>query len=177
MRTIALTKIWNRNKVYYRRYSVVLIMKWISIWQLVPVLFRVSRSPGRNCQFGSCWLVLWKCNLVPRLAWERGWWKWWWQPAAILNSDSVYSNHLVFIIGLVVLTTMAGYSLAPGEFSAMTCALASVGTMLCSCSANTFNQVIPYYKLTNQRSWEKFLATHPVIIQKFKIPAQIYSPF
>jgi hypothetical protein len=46
MRTIALTKIWNRNKVYYRRYSVVLIIKWISIWQLVPVLFRVSRSSG-----------------------------------------------------------------------------------------------------------------------------------
>ncbi|CAB4015371.1 protoheme IX farnesyltransferase, mitochondrial, partial [Paramuricea clavata] len=44
------------------------------------------------------------------------------------------------LTGLVVLTTMAGYSLAPGEFSAMTCALASVGTMLCSCSANTINQ-------------------------------------
>ena len=50
-------------------------------------------------------------------------------------------NHLLSILGLVVLTTMAGYSLAPGEFSAMTCALASVGTMLCSCSANTINQV------------------------------------
>jgi hypothetical protein len=50
MRTIALTKIWNRNKLYYRRYSVVLIIKWVSIWQLVPVLFRVSRSPGNyNC--------------------------------------------------------------------------------------------------------------------------------
>jgi hypothetical protein len=48
MWTIALTKIWNRNKIYYRRYSVVLIIKWISIWQLVPVLFRVSRSSG--CQ-------------------------------------------------------------------------------------------------------------------------------
>ena len=46
MRTVALTKICNRNKVYYGRYSVVSIEKWISIWQLVPVLFRVSRSPG-----------------------------------------------------------------------------------------------------------------------------------
>ena len=53
MRTIALTKIWNRNKVYYRRYSVVLIIKWISIWQLVPVLFRVSRSPGYLILFYS----------------------------------------------------------------------------------------------------------------------------
>jgi hypothetical protein len=32
--------------VYYGRYSVVSIEKWISIRQLVPVLFRVSRSPG-----------------------------------------------------------------------------------------------------------------------------------
>jgi hypothetical protein len=46
MRTIALTKISNRNEVYYGRYSVVSIEIWISIWQLVPVLFRVSRSPG-----------------------------------------------------------------------------------------------------------------------------------
>jgi hypothetical protein len=46
MRNIALTKIWNRNKVYYGRYSVVSIEKWISIRQLVPVFFRVSRSPG-----------------------------------------------------------------------------------------------------------------------------------
>ncbi|XP_028417321.1 protoheme IX farnesyltransferase, mitochondrial-like [Dendronephthya gigantea] len=44
------------------------------------------------------------------------------------------------LTGLVVLTTMAGYSLAPGEFSATTCALVSIGTMLCSCSANTINQ-------------------------------------
>jgi hypothetical protein len=50
MRTIALTKIWNRNKVYYRRYAVVLIIKWISIWQLVPVLFRVSRSSGNYAE-------------------------------------------------------------------------------------------------------------------------------
>ena len=46
MRTIALTKIWNRNNVYYGRYSVVSIEKWISIRQLVPVLFGVLRSPG-----------------------------------------------------------------------------------------------------------------------------------
>ena len=44
------------------------------------------------------------------------------------------------LTGLVVLTTMAGFSLAPGEFSAITFGLASVGTMLCSCSANTINQ-------------------------------------
>jgi hypothetical protein len=31
MRTIALTKIWNQNKVYYERYSVVSVEKWISI--------------------------------------------------------------------------------------------------------------------------------------------------
>ena len=30
MRTKALTKILNQNKVYYRRFSVVLIKKWIS---------------------------------------------------------------------------------------------------------------------------------------------------
>jgi hypothetical protein len=74
MRTIALTKIWNRNKVYYRRYSVVLIIKWISIWQLVPVLFRVSRSPGDRSkitftnQFDLSWHVEHDVNHLPQPA-------------------------------------------------------------------------------------------------------------
>lgn len=43
--------------------------------------------------------------------------------------------------GLVVLTTMAGYWIAPGSFSASTLLLVSVGTALTSCAANSINQV------------------------------------
>ena len=48
----------------------------------------------------------------------------------------------VFIPGLVVLTSMAGYALAPGPMVLSTFMLASLGTGLCSCSANSINQVL-----------------------------------
>jgi hypothetical protein len=113
MRTIALAKIWNRNKVFYGRYSggsciklltirfvvkwqltlkyafligqfshltivnfnyvfiqpapVVSIEKWISIWQLVPVLpspFRALRSPGVNLGFDNCIFFYFTTNHV-----------------------------------------------------------------------------------------------------------------
>lgn len=44
------------------------------------------------------------------------------------------------LTGLVVLTSMAGYALAPGATVLSTFLLASLGTGLCSCSANSINQ-------------------------------------
>ena len=43
--------------------------------------------------------------------------------------------------GLVLLTTMGGYALAPGAFDPLTCAGLAVGTGLCVASANAYNQV------------------------------------
>ena len=45
-RIMNLSWIWEQSKVYLKRNLVVLIEKWIFIWQLVPVLFRVFRPPG-----------------------------------------------------------------------------------------------------------------------------------
>ena len=38
-------EIWDRSKLYLMRDLLVWLKKWISILQLVPVLFRVFRSP------------------------------------------------------------------------------------------------------------------------------------
>ena len=46
-----------------------------------------------------------------------------------------------FVLGLIVLTTMAGYALAPAAFDPITFALCSVGTGLTCAAANTINQV------------------------------------
>ncbi|XP_059141576.1 protoheme IX farnesyltransferase, mitochondrial-like isoform X2 [Physella acuta] len=56
------------------------------------------------------------------------------------------------LTGLVVLTTMAGYWIAPGPFSASTLLLASVGTALTSCAANSINQFfeVPYDSQMNR---------------------------
>lgn len=43
--------------------------------------------------------------------------------------------------GLVVVTTMAGYAVAPDPFLLGTFLMCSVGTTLTSCSANAMNQV------------------------------------
>jgi protoheme IX farnesyltransferase len=50
------------------------------------------------------------------------------------------------LAGLVALTTMAGYAIAPGESSVMTLVATTVGTGLCIGSANAINQWIetPY---------------------------------
>ncbi len=60
-RIMNLSWIWEQSKVYLKRNLVVLIEKRISIWELVPVLFPVFRSPGCNmivalcsCVFPSC---------------------------------------------------------------------------------------------------------------------------
>ena len=45
---------------------------------------------------------------------------------------------------LVVLTTMAGFAMAPGQHSILQLFNATIGTGLCVCSANTFNQWIEY---------------------------------
>lgn len=53
-------------------------------------------------------------------------------------------SHLVpfFSKGLVVLTEMAGYAIAPGAMNLSTFLWAGFGTGLCSSSANAFNQVV-----------------------------------
>ena len=45
------------------------------------------------------------------------------------------------LTGLVVLTAMAGYAIAPGAFEPTTFLLCTVGTGLTSCAANSINQV------------------------------------
>lgn len=47
-----------------------------------------------------------------------------------------------FSKGLVVLTEMAGYAIAPGAMNLSTFLWAGFGTGLCSSSANAFNQVV-----------------------------------
>jgi protoheme IX farnesyltransferase len=42
--------------------------------------------------------------------------------------------------GFVVMTTMVGYAMAPGVFSASQLALTTIGTAFCVASANTLNQ-------------------------------------
>ena len=54
------------------------------------------------------------------------------------NIDHVY---VLFILGLVVLTQMAGFAIAPGAFDLWTFMFATVGTSLTSASANATNQV------------------------------------
>jgi protoheme IX farnesyltransferase len=49
-----------------------------------------------------------------------------------------YISHSV--VGLVVMTTMAGYALAPEPLNLTTFILCSVGTGLVSCAANSINQ-------------------------------------
>ena len=44
-------------------------------------------------------------------------------------------------IALVVLTTLAGYAIAPAPFSSTILLCGCLGTALCSAAANTFNQV------------------------------------
>ncbi|XP_038067497.1 protoheme IX farnesyltransferase, mitochondrial-like isoform X2 [Patiria miniata] len=50
------------------------------------------------------------------------------------------------LTGLVVISALAGYGMAPGVFELSTCALTALGTFLTSCSANTVNQYfeVPY---------------------------------
>lgn len=52
--------------------------------------------------------------------------------------------------GLVVVTTMAGYALAPGAFHASTFLLCTLGTGLQSASANAINQVGENHPQTQQ---------------------------
>jgi len=46
------------------------------------------------------------------------------------------------LLALVVVTTMAGYALAPASFSVYTFAMCSLGTGLVSATANTINQFL-----------------------------------
>ncbi|XP_005094905.1 protoheme IX farnesyltransferase, mitochondrial [Aplysia californica] len=56
------------------------------------------------------------------------------------------------LTGLVVLTTMAGYGMAPGPFDLTTFAVCTVGTGLTSCAANSINQFfeVPYDSQMNR---------------------------
>lgn len=64
-------------------------------------------------------------------------------------------SHLVpfFSKGLVVLTEMAGYAIAPGAMNLSTFLWAGLGTGLCSSSANAFNQVVSVCDKTVQLSY------------------------
>lgn len=65
----------------------------------------------------------------------------------------VKSHLLPFLSkGLVVLTEMAGYAIAPGAMNLSTFLWAGFGTGLCSSSANAFNQVVSVCNKTVQLS-------------------------
>ena len=46
-----------------------------------------------------------------------------------------------YLVGLVVITTMGGYAMAPGVFDPMVFVACSAGTAMTSAAANTINQV------------------------------------
>jgi len=47
---------------------------------------------------------------------------------------------IIFVLALVVVTTMAGYAMAPAPFDLITFLLCSIGTGLVSGAANSINQ-------------------------------------
>ena len=61
-------------------------------------------------------------------------------------------NSCLFSLGLVVITQMAGYAMAPGTFDLLTFGAVSIGTALTSSSANTVNQFleVPYDSQMNR---------------------------
>lgn len=64
-----------------------------------------------------------------------------------VNTEGIYKisfseKNFLSCLGLVTLTATAGYLIAPGPFSVVTLTGATIGTMLCSASANSLNQVI-----------------------------------
>lgn len=52
----------------------------------------------------------------------------------------IYNFNYTIIVALVVITTMAGYAMAPAPFVFSSFVLCSVGTGLCSAAANSINQ-------------------------------------
>ena len=65
--------------------------------------------------------------------------------------------------GLVVISALAGYGMAPGVFELSTCALMGLGTFMTSCSANTVNQVsvhtLDLWYYNNNESSPSFVQT------------------
>ena len=53
------------------------------------------------------------------------------------------------LLGLVVLTAMAGYAMAPAAFDPIGFTMVTLGTGLTSASANAINQVITHFLETN----------------------------
>ncbi|RUS70495.1 hypothetical protein EGW08_021748 [Elysia chlorotica] len=72
------------------------------------------------------------------------------QPRKVLECYKMLSKFR--LTGLVVLTTIAGYSIAPGPFNISTFIMCSVGTGLTSCAANSINQFfeVPYDSQMNR---------------------------
>ncbi len=67
-----------------------------------------------------------------------------------LQTQTVFANVQLPTV-LVVLTTLAGYSMAPVSINVSTLLWMTAGTSLCSGAANTFNQVRLYnYKRTSR---------------------------
>eukprot|EP01135_Chromosphaera_perkinsii_P000679 Nk52_evm7s148 gene=Nk52_evmTU7s148 len=64
-------------------------------------------------------------------------------PAPLAKLPGIYAKlSKAKLSGLVVLTTMVGYAMAPGMLQLDTLLYTTVGTGLCVCSANAFNQWI-----------------------------------
>ncbi|XP_071476689.1 protoheme IX farnesyltransferase, mitochondrial-like [Diadema antillarum] len=73
--------------------------------------------------------------------------RWREQSVALSELPSIYMElSKSRLTGLVVISALAGYGMAPGVFDPATCALMGLGTFLASCSANTVNQFceVPY---------------------------------
>lgn len=72
------------------------------------------------------------------------------EPKKLLEYYKMLSK--IRLTGLVVLTTMSGYWIAPGSFHFSTFVLCSVGTALTSCAANSVNQFfeVPYDSQMNR---------------------------
>lgn len=73
-----------------------------------------------------------------------------------MDSSKLLQHYMMLskirLTGLVVLTSMAGYAMAPGMFDPVTFLLATVGTALLSASANATNQFleVPYDSQMNR---------------------------
>jgi heme O synthase-like polyprenyltransferase len=63
----------------------------------------------------------------------------------------------VCFTGLVVLTAMAGYAMAPAAFDPIGFTMVTIGTGLTSASANAINQVTSISSHTNEKIWHSII--------------------
>ena len=63
----------------------------------------------------------------------------------MLTKECTCTYSFFTTVGLVVITEMAGYAIAPGAMHLSTFLWAGLGTGLCSSSANAINQVCTFH--------------------------------